>query len=96
MVSCFLLKRAHLVIRGRVQGVFYRASTRARAEELGLVGWVRNLASGEVEVVAEGGKAPLEELLAWCWNGPDMAVVDDIDVTWQDATGEFSRFLVTR
>lgn len=89
------MKRLHLIIYGRVQGVYYRASTRERAVRLGVTGWVKNLASGAVEVVAEGGESALEALLAWCWDGPAMADVDDIEVTWSEATGEYDSFRVT-
>lgn len=84
--------RLHLLISGRVQGVWYRASTRTRARDLGLTGWVRNLPDGRVEALAEGPGAALEALLAWCHDGPMLARVSAIDTTWGEATGEFSSF----
>lgn len=84
--------RAHLLIRGRVQGVFYRAETARRAEELGLTGWVRNRRDGVVEAVAEGERSQVEELIAWCRKGPALARVSDVAVEWLSATGEFSGF----
>ena len=86
------VQRLHLVIRGRVQGVSYRYSTVQQARALGVAGWVRNLNNGDVELVGEGANEALEALVAWCSNGPPLAVVDDIEVTWLDATGEFVGF----
>ncbi len=89
-------QRLHLLISGRVQGVWYRASTLARARELGLTGWVRNLAGGRVEAVAEGPRPQLDALLAWCHDGPVLARVDGIETTWSDATGEHESFTTRR
>jgi acylphosphatase len=88
--------RVHLRIYGQVQGVFFRASTEAEARRLGLTGWVRNRPDGSVEVVAEGPKAKLEELLAWCRHGPPRAQVDRVEVEWGEAGGEFSGFRTSR
>ena len=71
--------RVHLIIRGRVQGVFFRQSTRTVALDLGLRGWVRNRTSGEVEMVAEGSRDRIDTLVAWCHRGPDAARVDDVE-----------------
>ncbi len=71
--------RVHLIIRGRVQGVFFRQSTRTVGLDLGLRGWVRNRTSGEVEMVAEGSRDRIETLVAWCHRGPDAARVDDVE-----------------
>ncbi len=84
--------RLHLLISGRVQGVWYRASTRKRAEKLGLTGWVRNLADGRVEALAEGHRTALEDLLRWCHSGPPLARVTDIQADWSEAKGEFHAF----
>jgi len=89
------MERAHLIVTGRVQGVFFRHNTNKEANRLGLTGWVRNLPSGDVEVIAEGEKAVVEELIAWCHRGPSMARVDNVAVTWETYTGEFSGFSVT-
>ncbi len=86
--------RVHLVIHGRVQGVFFRASTRERALELYLTGWVSNLIDGSVEVVAEGAAQSLRELVAWCRQGPPGAHVVNIDVRDEMYTGEFDTFQV--
>lgn len=66
------------VVSGRVQGVFFRASTRAEAERLGVTGIARNLADGRVEVIASGPDAMLEALEKWLWTGPPAARVDDV------------------
>ena len=79
-------------IYGRVQMVFFRDSTRRKARQLDLTGWVSNESNGTVKVVAEGEKKKLEELIKWCYNGPIIARVEKIDVKWQEATGQFNEF----
>ncbi len=69
-----------LRVTGRVQGVFYRATTQEKARELGLVGWVCNTEDGAVEVHAEGRESAIETLIEWCKNGPPGARVDGVDV----------------
>lgn len=86
--------RAHLHISGLVQGVFFRDSAREKAEELGLVGWVRNLPDGRIEIVAEGDKEKVEELIKWAGDGPSAARVDDLDVEWEEYVGKFGSFEV--
>ena len=72
--------RARIVVRGRVQGVAYRASTLRKARDLGLTGWVRNLPDGSVELEAQGDPAAIDALLAWCHQGPPMARVTAVEV----------------
>ena len=86
--------RVHVLIEGRVQGVFFRASTRDEARARGLAGWVRNLADGRVEAVFEGDKAVVENMLAWCRKGPPYAYVDQIDIDWQPYQGDLADFRV--
>lgn len=88
------MKRVHLVVSGRVQGVWYRAGTEQEANRLGLAGWVRNLPDGRVEAVAEGPEDALLALLAWCRRGPEHARVEALEADWSAATGEFSGFSV--
>lgn len=88
--------RARIVVTGIVQGVAYRASAQAEAEGLGLTGWVRNLPDGRVEALAEGPRARVESLVAWCWRGPPLARVSDVSVTWEKAEGDLRGFRVTR
>ena len=80
--------RARAVIRGRVQGVFFRAETRDRARSLGLSGWVRNAPDGSVEAVFEGDRERIESILDWCRRGPSLAEVDDVDIAWEEPRGE--------
>ena len=73
------MTRVHLVIHGRVQGVYFRATTQEEALRLQLDGWVRNRAAGTVEVVAEGPVDRVQKLVEWCNQGPSLARVDQID-----------------
>lgn len=86
--------RVELRIRGRVQGVFYRASARQRARQLGLTGYARNCDDASVEIVAEGEERRVEQLIAWCRTGPPGARVESVDVRRVPAAGEFSGFEV--
>ena len=81
-------RRVRVRIRGRVQGVFFRAATRARAESLGLAGSVRNLPDGSVEAVFEGPPERVASMLDWCGRGPAGAAVEDVDVAPEEPTGE--------
>lgn len=80
----------HLVIHGRVQGVWYRESMRLEAEQLNVTGWVRNRDDGVVEAVVQGEEDAVAALIAWCRKGPPAARVDDIEITV--AEGAFSYF----
>jgi len=84
--------RVNIFVSGLVQGVFFRSQTKRKAEELGVFGWVRNLADGRVEILAEGEKEKLEELINWAKKGPDSARVDDLKIDWQEYQGEFKDF----
>jgi acylphosphatase len=79
--------RLHAVVRGRVQGVGFRATTQHEAHKRGLAGWVRNLADGNVEVDAEGDRTHLESFLAFLHRGPWGAHVDGVDAHWSAAAG---------
>ena len=83
-------------IFGVVQGVGYRASTRAKARALGVVGWVRNCPDGSVEVLAEGSETQLDALEAYCHHGPPDARVDSIESARGEASGEHVEFAVRR
>jgi acylphosphatase len=87
-------KRIHLVVRGRVQGVYYRASAQREAKRLGLTGWVTNRPDGSVEIVAEGEEDQVKDLLAWAQHGPSTARVEKVDTRWRSYTGEFSDFRI--
>mgnify|MGYP005858153251 CR=1 FL=1 len=84
--------RVNIFVSGLVQGVFFRSETRAKAKELGLFGWVRNLANGRVEILAEGEKEKLEKLVDWAKRGPTSARVDGLEVDWQEYKDEFKDF----
>lgn len=80
--------RAAVKIRGRVQGVFFRAETARKAQAVGLMGWVKNVRDGSVEAVLEGPRSLVEEVLEWCNEGPAGARVDSVEVTWEQPAGE--------
>jgi acylphosphatase len=82
------VKRAHVIVRGSVQGVFFRAETRDRARLLGLAGWVRNAPDGTVEGAFEGDDERVESMVEWCRRGPAGARVEDVDVAWVEPEGE--------
>jgi acylphosphatase len=86
-------KRIRMIISGRVQGVFYRAYTHEEARRLGILGWVKNLPDGRVEVLAEGDPERLKALEAWCWEGPPYARVSNVEVCEEPVkVGEFTSF----
>jgi acylphosphatase len=80
--------RRHVVVTGRVQGVWFRESCRREAEGLGVAGWVRNRADGAVEGAFEGVPDAVARLVAWCHEGPPRARVDRVDVTVETPMGE--------
>jgi len=89
--------RAHLVVHGRVQGVFFRGAMQDEAERLGVTGWVRNRPDRTVEAEAQGERAVLDALIAWAHHGPPAARVTRVDVDWQTPAADGrSRFDVVR
>lgn len=87
--------RAHIFVSGQVQGVFFRDHTRRWASSLHLTGWVRNLWDGRVEVLAEGDKAQIGNLIERLREGPPMAHVEKVDVSWEEYKEEFTDFRIT-
>lgn len=85
----------HLLIKGKVQGVFFRASARETAEQLNLTGWIRNTSDGAVESVVSGDKDAVAQYIAWCRQGPPGAVVTDVQLT-EKAEESFPAFQVIR
>lgn len=90
------MEQIKILVHGVVQGVGYRYNTRTEATELGLTGYVKNLSSGSVEIVAEGDRPQLEQLLAWAQQGPAAARVSRVEVEYAPATGEFGTFSIER
>ncbi len=87
-------KRIHLMIEGRVQGVWFRESTRRQAVSLGVRGWVRNRPEGTVEAVMEGPEVAVRQLVKWCRKGPSSAYVTGIRETEENWRGEFDDFQI--
>jgi len=85
-------KRAHIIVKGLVQGVFFRATTKEVARSLGLTGWVRNVDDDKVEIMVEGEEEQIKKLIEWSWEGPPAAKVEDVKVIWQNFLGEFKKF----
>ena len=86
--------QAHIIISGKVQGVFYRASTRDKALRIGVTGWVKNIPGGNVEAVFQGEKNKVMQMIEWCKKGPAYSKVDDVSVTWEELKEEFETFEV--
>lgn len=71
----------HLLIKGKVQGVFYRATAKDVARKMGLSGWVKNTPEGHVEAMASGEEEKLAAFVAWCRKGPEKAIITSVDIT---------------
>jgi acylphosphatase len=82
------VKRAHVRVRGAVQGVFFRGEARDRARSMDVGGWIRNLPDGEVEAVFEGPADRVESMVEWCKRGPAGARVEGVDVSWEEPSSE--------
>ncbi len=87
-------KRLHLIIFGRVQGVFFRFSTRKRAQALDIKGWIRNNPEGTVEAVFEGEENDLQKILEFCQKGPILAAVKKVSLDWSKPREEFTEFKI--
>lgn len=88
------MKSVRIIVEGRVQGVGFRFFTTNEARRLGLNGWVRNLYDGRVETVAEGPEDRLQQFVTSIQAGPSMSYVSNCQVTWSEATGQYSGFHV--
>lgn len=86
------LATARVVVSGRVQGVFYRQTTKDKARSLGLVGWVRNQSDGTVAMEASGPRERILQLIEWCHKGPPSARVDKVQVEWVEIAGSSQSF----
>jgi acylphosphatase len=88
------MKRVHVYVSGRVQGVFFRAETQRAAMNFNLTGWVRNTADGRVEAVFEGEDENVDKMLAWCHVGPPTARVENVTLKEETYTGSFNDFSI--
>ena len=88
------MERAHIMVSGQVQGVFFRDSTRQKAEELDLTGWVKNTPDGRVEALFEGPPDRVREMVRWCEEGPQQASVENVDMDFEAAGGDLRGFEV--
>jgi acylphosphatase len=88
------LARLRMLVHGRVQGVFFRQAAAQEASSMGLRGWVRNLANGDVEIVAEGPRRELRILAAWAHQGPRRAHVTGVDEEWSNYQGSEGAFTI--
>ncbi len=86
--------RAEVHVTGRVQGVWFRQSTKNTADQYGINGWCRNNPDGSVEAVFEGEESAVKAVIEWCQDGPELARVVDLNIRWERPTGEFERFFI--
>ena len=86
----------HILISGKVQGVYFRSSAKEKADALQILGWVKNRQDGRVEMVAKGHRESIDEFISWCKQGPRGAVVSDVEVTEEADEIKFERFLIAR
>ena len=84
----------HVMITGRVQGVWFRANTRQKAEQLGITGWVHNTRDGCVEAIFEGEENRVKEMIEWCHRGPPLAKIENVEVKNQSPTNGFDDFSI--
>ena len=71
----------HIIVSGKVRGVFYRVTAKEVADKIGITGWVKNTKEGNVEILASGDEAGLEEFTSWCRKGPSRSIVENVDIT---------------
>jgi len=88
------MKNVHVKISGRVQGVFFRVSTKEKAEQLRIKGWVRNTKDGCVEAVFEGEDRLVDQMIEWCFRGPPQSKVENVEVNEQNPTDSFVNFSI--
>ena len=86
------IKRVHVIVEGRVQGVFFRAFTRDEAVKFGLTGWVRNRSDGSVEAIVEGEKSAVGKMLQWFQQGSPHSIVDKVHHTEESPVGDSNTF----
>jgi acylphosphatase len=86
--------RAHVLIKGKVQGVYFRQNTKQVATKHNVNGWVRNLLDGRVEAIFEGDNIDVNKVIEWCHIGPPNSMVDDVEVRFEKYTDEFASFTI--
>jgi acylphosphatase len=87
--------RAHVVVTGIVQGVFFRVETKRAADQIGITGWVRNRSDGAVEAIFEGEKEKVADAIKWCHHGSAVSRVDRVEVTYMPFEGAYDRFIIS-
>jgi len=85
-------KNVHVTISGKVQGVWFRANTKDKAEQLDISGWIRNTPDGKVEAIFEGEEENIKEMLDWCNNGPPLAKVKEVKIEEREPTNKYKKF----
>jgi acylphosphatase len=88
------MKTLRIKVYGQVQGVFFRSSTKEKAESLRICGWVRNEPDGTVLIIAQGPENNLKELIRWCYNEVEYAKVAKVDTQWKEVGEEFKGFVI--
>jgi len=86
--------RKHVLIKGNVQGVFFRANVQSLASEIGITGWIKNLPDGDVEAVFEGEEDSVGKIILFCKKGPIGSKVDDVVIKDENFIGEFKDFKI--
>ena len=86
--------RGHIVVNGKVQGVYFRQNAQRICSEYGVTGWVRNVENGSVEAILEGDKSSVEDAISWFKVGPPNAHVEKIDLKYDSYSGEFQDFKI--
>lgn len=87
-----MIKRAHIFVSGRVQGVFFRQNALKKAKSLGISGWIKNTKDGRVEAIIEGEEEKINTMIEWLKVGPALARVKNIEIIWEKAKEEFQDF----
>lgn len=86
--------RAHIIISGRVQGVFFRYTMEQVASKFNVTGWAKNRPDGKVEAALEGNKENVDKVIEWSHHGPSAAVIENVEVSWEEYAGEFKDFSI--
>lgn len=86
--------RVHLIISGKVQGVYFRKHTQDISLQNNVYGWVKNLQNGDVECVLEGLKSNIDKVMIWCHQGPPNSRVDNVEIKYEEFTGDFNEFKI--